>query len=107
MNRERVELTADEWMSLIDGTRDDPQSLQKCCANISDLRDHIIGIARDGGELLWKAKGLLRSYLACANGHDMGDIPALRKIVDACLAQEGMTHEQLLAMEHADREHPE
>jgi hypothetical protein len=102
----RIDLTDSEWMSLIDGTRDG--GLQKCCANISNLRDAIIQIARDGGRYHASSIDFLRAYRACADGHDgLGRIPALVKLRDACLAHSGITLEQLLEKPHADRRYME
>jgi hypothetical protein len=42
-----INLTDEEWMSIIDGTRD---GLPICCANVSALRDAIIDIARNGND---------------------------------------------------------
>jgi len=102
----KVELTDSEWMSLIDGTRDDA-SLQKCCANISELRDQIITIARDGGCYHTWSTSFLRAYRAAADGHDLSGIPALMTLRDACLAHSGMTLDQLLETPHADPDYIE
>lgn len=76
-------LTDSEWMSLIDGHRDD--GLQKCCASISGLRDVVIQMARDGGTVDVFAKDLLKSFEDTQSGHDgLTQIPALVKLVDAC-----------------------
>lgn len=47
MSEIKVELTDSEWMDLIDGER--PNGLSKCCPNVSNLRDQIIALVRDGG----------------------------------------------------------
>lgn len=102
----KIELTDAEWMCLIDGRR--RGGLQKCCANISDLRDQIVQMARDGGELGVSATFFLRAYRASADGHDGLDaVPALVKIRDACLAERGMTLAELLEESHADRGYAE
>lgn len=75
----RIELTDSEWMSLIDGERED--GLQRCCANISDLRDCLIGVARAGGEVHTFEVERLRMTLGWVlDGHDIGGIPALVKV---------------------------
>lgn len=82
-NRQKIELTDAEWMSLIDGTRSD--GLQSCCANISDLRDHIISLARMGGQ---SPLGITRHHIAMSwgaalDGHDgLNEVPALIKLRD-------------------------
>lgn len=103
----KLVLTDGEWMSLIDGTRG-VGTLQKCCANISALRDEIIQIARDGGACYLYAASFLRAYVAVAAGHDgLDDIPALVKVRDACLACEDISLDTLRALPHADREYVE
>jgi hypothetical protein len=42
-----LDLTDSEWIRLIDGQSED-SALQSCCANISDLRDEIVQIVREG-----------------------------------------------------------
>lgn len=100
-----VDLTDSEWMSLIDGTR--PGGLQKCCANISELRDRIIEIARDGGRYHLHSLFFLRAYRATADGHDLQGIAALNKVRDACLAHVGVALADFLAIPHADRNYIE
>jgi len=43
----RITLTDAEWISLID-CADDDSGLPICCANISALRDELIGVIRNG-----------------------------------------------------------
>jgi hypothetical protein len=75
----RLDLTDAEWMSLIDGERDD--GLQRCCANISALRDCLIGAARSGGEVHTFEVDQLRMTLGWVlDGHDIDGIPALVKV---------------------------
>ena len=73
-------MTDSEWMSLIDGERVD--GLQKCCANISALRDVIMGIARDGGYVHFVHQAQLKRTLGWAiGGHDgIDEISAIVKI---------------------------
>lgn len=74
-------LTDSEWMSLINKERD---GLPECCANISELRDQIIQIIRDGGKLApWNGMQFLRAYRVCRDGHDLNDetTPVLMKLV--------------------------
>jgi hypothetical protein len=64
---ERVELTDTEWMELINKERD---GLGICCANISNLRDYIIEVARSGGETMLAERKILRAYHVAYEGHD-------------------------------------
>lgn len=74
-----LDLTDAEWMSLIDGEREG--GLMRCCANISALRDVLIGAARDGGEVHLFAVESLRHTLGWVlDGHDIDGIPALVKV---------------------------
>jgi hypothetical protein len=80
----RVELTDSEWMDLIAGDDSRPGSLGQCCANISSLRDRVIGIARDGGKVnnsvsLSRLREAIRWVM---NGHEIDGIPALIKLRD-------------------------
>lgn len=102
----KIELADTEWMSLIDGERRD--GLQKCCANIGNLREYVIQMAREGGCYQAHSLGFLRAYHACAAGHDgLDEIPALVKIRDACLVHQGITLAELLEKPHADRDYIE
>jgi hypothetical protein len=77
----KIELTDSEWMSLIDGERED--GLQRCCANISALRDCLIGLARDGGRVNPFTIGRLQMTLGWViDGHEIDNIPALVKVRD-------------------------
>jgi hypothetical protein len=73
-------LTDSEWMELIDGERD---GLQHCCASISELRDVIIEIARDGCEMhTYQAERVLERFDAVKAEHpDMEVSPELEKLV--------------------------
>jgi len=73
----KIELTDSEWMSLIDGTRD----LQRCCANISELRDCIISVVREGCVINTFAIERFKMTLGWVlDGHEIDSIPALVKI---------------------------
>lgn len=83
MSTIKIDLTDEEWMSLIDGTR--PDGLQSCCANISALRDEIISLARMGGTspLGITIERLAMVWGAAIDGHDgLDQIPALVKLRD-------------------------
>lgn len=74
-----ITLTDSEWMSLIDGERED--GLQRCCANISELRDVLIGAARNGGVVHFFLVEHLQMTLGWVlDDHQIDDIPALVKI---------------------------
>ncbi len=94
----KIKLTDSEWMDLIDGSR--PDGLQKCCANISALRDCIISAARDGGEVHAFAVNQFRMTLGwVVAGHDLSSIPALVKLRD----QVGLAEDP----EHSPTPYPE
>lgn len=67
-DRTKVELTDTEWMELINKERN---GLGVCCANISNLRDYIIDVARNDGETSFSERPILRAYHAAYEGHDM------------------------------------
>lgn len=78
----RVQLTDTEWMQLIDGNRED-SSLPVCCANISALRDFVIDMARNGGEVnMFTEKQLEMTLGWCVLGHDLGEFPVLVKMCE-------------------------
>lgn len=76
----RVDLTDAEWMSLIALGRD---GLPACCADVSDLRDDIIMLARANGEVYGStARMFLEQYDHAAGCGDLDGIsPALDKLV--------------------------
>lgn len=79
MTTTRITLTDAEWMSLIDGEREG--GLQRCCANISELRDCLIGAARAGGDVNMFSVNRLQQTLGWVlDGHDIDGIPALVKV---------------------------
>lgn len=94
----KVELTDTEWMDLIDGER--PDGLQRCCANISALRDWIISLARAGGQTNFITLKELRRTLGwvCAD-HEIDGIPALVKLRTQVGMEEPIEHE---AMKHPE-----
>lgn len=79
MTTKRLSLTDGEWMRLIDGERDD-SALPKCCANISALRDDLIGAARNGGRVDF-VSSVTRTFEWCFPDHDVPD-PLIEKIAD-------------------------
>lgn len=93
-------LTDAEWMSLINKERD---GLPRCCANISDLRDQLIQIARDGAMLApWNGMEFLRAYRVARDGHDFTEEaqPALMKLVKEVAESMGLTLEKIHALPH-------
>lgn len=77
----QLKLTDSEWMSLIDGSDERAGNLAKCCANISHLRDCLISIARDGGEVeSWNESGLREALGWVKDSHELHGIPALIKV---------------------------
>lgn len=72
----KVVLTDSEWMSLIDGS-EDRDGLGYCCANISALRDVIIGIARQGGCIYeWEIDNL-KQKIGWNKDHGLENVPAM------------------------------
>lgn len=73
----KLELTDSEWMSLIDGESDDTQ-LGKCCAAISELRDILVQILRDGRNRdleKWEIRDLKRNITNCfPDGHNPSEL---------------------------------
>jgi hypothetical protein len=98
-------LTDSEWMALIDKERDE---LPPCCANIADLRDEIIAIAREGGSLPpWNGMALLRTYRVALDGHGRlrpEEFPVLTKLVQEVAQSMGYTLEQVRAFPHEGKE---
>ena len=77
-----ITLTDGEWIRLIDGECDDSE-LSKCCANISELRDTLVSIVRDGRNnpiYNWKLKELMKHLKWVHDGHEFTNMPVLRKI---------------------------
>lgn len=62
----RIDLTNDEWMSLINA---DADGLPRCCANISNVRDMIVDAARNNGVVL--VPDYFKSMLENAFGDDV------------------------------------
>lgn len=74
-----IELTDEEWMSIIARERD---GLPSCCANISALRDVLISIARDNGEVGFIHRVRFAQALTwCFPSHDVPS-DAIQKVLD-------------------------
>lgn len=86
MNTIKVELTDEEWMSVISQDRD---GLPSCCANISALRDAIISMARNDGEYqsFFMVQTLSPFYWATSS-HDFEDDSVVMKILNQILDQD-------------------
>lgn len=75
----RIELTDSEWMSIIVRDRD---GLPACCANISALRDVVISLAREDGEIGYLHDQVLaRALTWCFPDHEVPS-PEIQKIID-------------------------
>lgn len=77
-----LDLTDAEWLSLIDGDPDEESELGVCCGDVSNLRDVIIQIVREGRRnVSFGLKPQLIDKLNdfCAT-HDM--TPTLKKLAD-------------------------
>lgn len=75
----QITLTDEEWMSIINRERD---GLPPCCANVSALRDEIIGLATDDGHSMWAGHDHLRMKLGWVfPEHDVPS-PAMQRIID-------------------------
>lgn len=82
---DKVELTDEEWMSVIARDRD---GLPPCCGNISSLRDALVSIALDDGRIeFWNRTKLAQRITWCFPSHDVPS-GAVQKILD----QLGYTH---------------
>lgn len=91
-----INLTDAEWMALIRSNDvTGPSALPACCANIAYLRDQILQIVRDGGELGFSNMGLTGAYNACADGHDLAQIEPLEKLMVQSDAIGPMTRAEL------------
>jgi len=93
-------LTDSEWVSLINKERG---GLPECCGNISELRDRVIALAREGGLLpAWDSMMLLRAYRVARDGHDFTEEehPALLKLVREVAEASGYTLEQIHEFPH-------
>lgn len=93
-------LTDEEWMSLINKERD---GLPECCANIGELRDQIIQIARDGATLApWNGMQFLRAYRVARDGHEITDetAPVLMKLVREVTESMGYTLDEVHGFPH-------
>lgn len=93
-------LSDEEWMSLINKERD---GLPECCANISELREQIIQIARDGARLAaWNGMEFLRAYRVACDGHtfDEETTPVLLRLVREVAESMGYTLDEVHALAH-------
>lgn len=72
----KIILTDEEWMSIINKERN---GLPCCCANISALRDMLITIARNDGDV-WFLEKLKENIKFVFDGHD--NLPLIEKIRD-------------------------
>lgn len=93
-------LSDEEWMSLINKER---EGLPVCCANISELRDQIILIARDGTKLPpWNGMAFLRAYRVARDGHDFTDAttPVLLRLVKEVVESMGYTMDEVNQFPH-------
>lgn len=76
---EPLELTDEEWMSIIARERD---GLPACCGNVSALRDVLISVARDDGEVSFIHRTRLAQALTwCFPSHDVPS-DAIQKVLD-------------------------
>ena len=91
-------LTDQEWMSLINKER---EGLPPCCGNISELRDQIITIAREGAQhAAWNATQFLRAYRVARDGHNLEQLPALMKLVREVAESMGYSMEEVNSFPH-------
>lgn len=77
MTIKHIDLTDEEWMSLISIDRD---GLPMCCGNVSVFRDVLIDAARNGGDVLSPELfvRLVGPALSCYDYRS----PAVRKVLD-------------------------
>ena len=93
-------LSDTEWMALINKER---EGLPICCSNISELRDQIIQIARDGAMLPpWNGIHFLRSYRVARDGHELNDttFPILMRLVSEIAESMGYTVDEVNTFPH-------
>jgi hypothetical protein len=78
--KDRINLTAKEWMSLINK---EGKNLQICCGNISAFRDIIISMARENGEVSpWDELDFFQRYGDALSSHpEMADNAVIQKLV--------------------------
>lgn len=75
----QLDLTDTEWMNIIVRDRD---GLPACCANISALRDVLVGLARDGGYVgFLYSQSLCQALTWCFPDHDVPS-PEIEKILE-------------------------
>lgn len=91
----RIDLTPEEWTAFSREISDDPKrsALQRCCGNISALRDEILAIKAAAGEVTPdRLARLAERWKWCRSSHDFDDEAypvwkTLRKLIE----QAGMT----------------
>lgn len=79
-----LNLTNDEWVQVLDGESDDSQ-LPKCCANVSELRDALMRVIRNGRNTPINAFDMSRLKQTLGwvcSGHDMDQYPVIKKICE-------------------------
>lgn len=91
-----VELTDTQWMRLM---RIDTGVIPVCCANIAHLREHIIGVAVQGGTFdMHMALPTLRVYAACLGGHsELADNPILTSFIHQIEQASGWSVDHMVA----------
>lgn len=73
----KINLTPEQWAAFRRDVADDPErsALQRCCGNISRLRDDILAIAETAGEVsVDQFKSLVESWGRCLRGHGFDDV---------------------------------
>ena len=67
-----INLYDEQWMSILDQTRD---GLPACCGNLSELRDRIFSIVRNGCEVSeWEYTFLARAFWNAQCSHDLPNL---------------------------------
>lgn len=97
----KIELTDEEWMSLLDPERD---GLPRCCGNISALRDEIFNVVRNSCAVpFYRVQSFLRAYLWCFESHDLPN-SSVHKILDQILtdSDNASLFERLKKLDHGD-----
>lgn len=103
MTELKLDLTDEEWMSVLDMER---EGLPYCCANISALRDELLSIARYGGTVEWRKTGLARAFVWAEDSHDFSQLPVMVKIKEQLLADDECRnwYEAAKKLNHTDEE---
>lgn len=80
MGSKIIELTDEEWMSIIDSKRD---GLPICCANVAALRDDLIEAARRGGRVdFFNQVSRHFTWVFPSHGDPQAMSPVMGKIAD-------------------------